>query len=173
MSLGWMLVTWSQWSRRSSVGLTTAFCLAFTSSFSPSFAVCVTVLLSLDACGCCEVCWPWAPGACPLTQNNPDTSSWVSSMRLMFARNTVGRWCFGGGEDPWVFSPAGRQWVGKGHQQERSAVTCYSPRFPGAGGHVGGRKQVQEWACAGPPSTRYRKACKQWFLQRCSLIWCI
>lgn len=47
-----MLVTWSQWSHRSTMGPTTACCLAFTSSFSFSFAVCMVVLLNSDACGC-------------------------------------------------------------------------------------------------------------------------
>lgn len=114
MSPAWMLVSWSQWSHRSSVGLTTACHLAFTSSFSSSFAVCVAVLLSLDAQGCCEACWPRALSACPLSWNNPATSLQVSSMRSVFARNTVGSRRFWGGEDPWGFGPAGPGWAGKG-----------------------------------------------------------
>lgn len=147
MSLAWMLVSWSQWSHRSSVGLTTTCHLAFTSSFSSSFAVCVAVLLSLDAQGCCEACWQRALSACPLSWNTPATSLRVSSMRSVFARNTVGSRRFWGGEDPWGFGPAGPGWAGKGGEalsQGLSAAAWHSPSFPGAGGHRGGRKAVQE-----------------------------
>lgn len=47
------------------MGLTAARRLAFTSLFSSSSAVCVAALPILDACGCCEGCWPQAPAALP------------------------------------------------------------------------------------------------------------